>query len=106
MNQDTLFKCKNGILGRSVKFILLNGVRGILSCELTLQFHRNHRDAIHKKHDVNTVLIKDGIMQLSGTMKYVCLILIDSSLIQSGFRLPKYRIERNASVSKSFTKHS
>ena len=39
MNQDTLLKCKDSILGSSVKFILLDGIGSILSGELTLQLH-------------------------------------------------------------------
>ena len=75
MNQDTLLKSKNRILGRPVKFILLNRIRCILSGKLALKFHRYYRDTIYEKNNIYAVLILYGIMKLSGTMQDIRIIL-------------------------------
>ena len=48
MNQHTLLESKDGVLACPVKLILIDGIGGILTCKLALQFHGHHRDTSGK----------------------------------------------------------
>ena len=105
MYQHSFFKSKNSILAGTIKLILVNRICGILSCKLAFQLHRYYRNTVYKKHYIHAVLIIYRVVKLSGTMKKVRLILNLCSLIQSGLRFPKNRIELDASVCKSMPHH-
>ena len=101
MYQYPFLKGKNRILTGTIKLILINRICCILSCKLTFQFHRYHRNAVYKKNNINAVFIMYRIMKLSGTMKDIRIILDLCSLIQRSLRLPENRIELDASIHKT-----
>lgn len=105
MYQYPFLKGKNRILTGTIKLILINRICCILSCKLTFQFHRYHRNAVCKKNNINAVFIMYRIMKLSGTMKDIRIILHLCSLIQRGLRLPENRIKLDSSVHKSMPHH-
>ena len=105
MHQYSFFEGKNCILTGTIKLILINGICGILSCKLALQFHRYHRNTIYKKNNIYTVLIMYRVMKLSGTMKNVRIILNLCSLIQRGLRLPENRIKLDSPIHKAMPHH-
>ena len=105
MYQHSFLKGKNRILTGTIKLILINRICCILSCKLTFQFHRYHRNAVYKKNNINAVFIMYRVMKLSGTMKNIRIILNLCSLIQSGLRLPENRIKLDASIRKSMPHH-
>ena len=105
MYQYPFLKGKNRILTGTIKLILINRICCILSCKLTFQFHRYHRNAVCKKNNINAVFIMYRIMKLSGTMKDIRIILHLCSLIQRSLRLPENRIKLDSSVHKSMPHH-
>ena len=52
MHQHALLECKYGIPAGAVKFVLLDGIAGVLPGELALQLHAHHGNAIDEQHDI------------------------------------------------------
>ena len=105
MYQYPFLKGKNRILTGTIKLILINRICCILSCKLTFQFHRYHRNAVCKKNNINAVFIMYRIMKLSCTMKNIRIILNLRCLIQRCLRFPENRIKLNSSIRKSMSHH-
>ena len=68
VNKYTILKLKNRILTCSVKFILVDRIIGILTGELIFQFHRHYGNTVEEQHNINTVFVAHGIVELTGAV--------------------------------------
>ena len=106
MHQHALLEGKDSVLARAVKLILLDSIGSALAGELALQLHAHHGNAVDEQHDINAVLIHQGIVELAGAVQDIGRILLHGIFIDGGFRLPEYRAELDAAVCEALAQHT
>ena len=105
VDQDTLFKCKYSIPAGTIELVLGDGICSILTRELALQLHGDNGNAVQEQDDIDAVFILKGVMELTGTVEDIRLILGNRRRIETSLGFPEDRAELDASVCKTVAEH-